>query len=462
MAAGVLRTVPLAGELTSSLISRAADRYGLPTAGVLRLWTCRNSPARNGGGRVRADAEIVLNEAGRAVLAELCGAEAAVLARALPAFPVDDPKISSGREAGLAQARWRAAGAVAGEAAFACRSCTARRTGQTVRAVRYLPRWQRVCARHGRWLLDADADQPLEHLDLRAVPEVAAAQRRWPGVARRAVRAGVEPEAVFTVAHAVVARWWEGALHWEQEEIWPYRLDQLAGGDAGSRLGWWRILGRDAAIFPEVVAVAQALLDPAMAELVWRDSGAGRPRPLPADGAFCRRLGERVGRNWLGPLSAVDYGGPLLAWMGAVIRRRRGEGGPPGWRGDPWRLPREQQPATMAGGLRVMAAEAHSGGSGTRWRTTVSAEQRFHIAQLVKEAGEQLVELRGVHSGTTAEVARTLLEHLSESAALIEKALVHTATAAVTAGVSLQEVAQWSRLPAQELADIVAAGQDGG
>lgn len=29
MAAGVLRTVPLAGELTSSLISRAADRHGL-------------------------------------------------------------------------------------------------------------------------------------------------------------------------------------------------------------------------------------------------------------------------------------------------------------------------------------------------------------------------------------------------------------------------------------------------
>ncbi|MGA5042061.1 hypothetical protein ACPCA8_34285 [Streptomyces capoamus] len=33
-----------------------------------------------------------------------------------------------------------------------------------------------------RWLLDADADQPLEHLDLRGVPEVAAARRRWAGV----------------------------------------------------------------------------------------------------------------------------------------------------------------------------------------------------------------------------------------------------------------------------------------
>lgn len=144
VAAGVVRTVPLAGELTASLISRAAARYGLPAAGVLRLWTCRNSPVRHKGGGVRADAEVVRNEAGRAVLAELCGVKPAVLARALPAFTVDDPNISTGREAGLAQGRWRAAGAVAGEAAFACRSCTARRTGQALRAVRYLPRRQRA------------------------------------------------------------------------------------------------------------------------------------------------------------------------------------------------------------------------------------------------------------------------------------------------------------------------------
>jgi hypothetical protein len=72
----VLRTVPLAGELTSSLTNRVADRYGLPAAGVPRLWTCRNSPARNDGGGIRTDAEIVLNEAGRAVLAELCGPSA--------------------------------------------------------------------------------------------------------------------------------------------------------------------------------------------------------------------------------------------------------------------------------------------------------------------------------------------------------------------------------------------------
>lgn len=48
---------------------------------------------------MRADAEMVLNDAGRAVLAELCGVSPRVLARALPAFTVDDPKISSGQEA---------------------------------------------------------------------------------------------------------------------------------------------------------------------------------------------------------------------------------------------------------------------------------------------------------------------------------------------------------------------------
>jgi hypothetical protein len=195
--------------------------------------------------------------------------------------------------------------------------------------------------------------------------------------------------------------------------------------------------------------------------VAWQASGGMRPRVRGADDAFCHRLGELVGRTWLGPELAADHGSPLNDWRGAIVRARRHETGPAGWREDPWRLKREQQPATMAGQLRVMAAEAQSGGSGTRWRATVSAEQRFRITQLVDEAREQLVELRGVHSGTTAEVARTLLEHLSRSAALIDEALVHTATAAVAAGVALEEVAAWSRLSAQELAEVLAAGEVG-
>jgi hypothetical protein len=52
------------------------------------------------------------------VLAEVCGVELHVPACALPGFAVADRKISTGREANLAQARWRAASSVAGETAF--------------------------------------------------------------------------------------------------------------------------------------------------------------------------------------------------------------------------------------------------------------------------------------------------------------------------------------------------------
>ncbi|GAA2485128.1 DNA-binding protein [Streptomyces longisporus] len=453
----LLRTVPLPGETTSSLICRIASRYGMEAKVLRSCWQWRNYPPGHDGGGARADAEVLLNAAGRQLLASLCGVEEDVLARSLPSWGQEDAKLSAGK-GGVPAAAWRTGGAVAGPVAFGCRLCAARRTGTAVRVVRYAPRWERVCARHGRWLLDADADQPLEHLDVRGVPEVAAAQRRWTGVARRAARAGVDPARVFDLAYAVVARWWEQALHWEREAVWPRRLHQVAGGNAGTELERWRIMGRDAVVFPELVAVADALLDPAMAELAWRASGGMRPRVRGGDDPFCHRLGERVGRDWLGPLIAADYSGSLSAWRSAIVRARRGSG-PPGWRDDPWHLKREQQPATMAGRLRVMAAEAQSGGSGTRWRATVSAEHRFHITRLLDEAREELMELRGVQSGTTAEVTRTLLEHLSQSAELIDRAVLHTAAAAVAAGVALEEVAQWSRLPAEELSRVLAAGR---
>lgn len=314
---GVFRVAPLAGEMTSSLIGRVAACYGMEAKALWSCWRWRGSRPRHEGGGERADGEVVLNAAGREVLARLCGVGQEVLGRALPSWGGEDAKFPAG-EGGEPLAVWRAGGAVVGPVAFGCRLCTARRTGAQVRVVRYAPRWERVCVRHRRWLLDADADQPHEYLDLRGLPEVAAAQRRWAGVARRAVRAGVGSGEVFALAYAVVARWWEGAYGWEREEIWPRRLHLVAGGDAGDDLEWWRVVGRDAVIFPEVVAVADALLDPVMAQLVWVDSGGERPWPLGADGAFCRRLGGRVGRPWLGPLIAVDYGGPLVAWRGRL------------------------------------------------------------------------------------------------------------------------------------------------
>ncbi|MEU6846305.1 hypothetical protein ABZ930_30965 [Streptomyces sp. NPDC046716] len=259
---------------------------------------------------------------------------------------------------------------------------------------------------------------------------------------------------MFALAHAVVAHWWEEALHWEREEIWPRRLHRLAGGDAGARFVWWRITGRDAAIYPEVVTVAQMLLEPATAEAAWQASGAMHARMRRADDALCRQVGERVGRAWLGPLLAHDRPSPLHSWTGAVVRARRGRS-PEGWRNDPWFVEREQQPATMAGGLRVLAAEARAGGSGTRWLAAVPAEQRSRITQLTEEACEQLAGVRGGHSGTTADVARSLLERLSRSADLVDQVVLETAAAAVAAGVALEDVAAWSRLPVRELAELL-------
>ncbi|MGW0469192.1 DNA-binding protein [Streptomyces sp. NPDC003027] len=458
----LLRIAPLQGETTSSLICRIASRYGLEAKALRSCWHWRNHQPKHERGACRADAEVLLNAAGRQLLAGLCGVEEGVLARALPSWGQEDAKLPA-EAGGVPAAVWRI-GAVAGPVAFGCRLCTARRTGTAMRVMRYAPRWEQVCVRHGRWLLDADADQPHEYLDVQRLPEVVAAQRRWIGVGRRAARAGAEPERVFALAYAVVARWWAQAYAWERETIWPRRLHQVAGGDAGGDLEWWRIVGRDAAIFPEVVAVADALMDPAMAELVWVDGGAGRPRALPADGMFCRRLGERVGRPWLGPLAATDHGGPLIAWMGGVIRRRRTAGGSPGWGDDPWWVRREHQPVAMAGQLRVLGKEKRAPGSGTMWRAAVPAEQRMLITRTIESAEEQLLQLRGVQSGPTAEVTRLLLRGLGHSAGLIEAAWKRTAVAAVNGGVPLEEVARWVDMPAETLRRMLTTGkrEDGG
>ncbi|MGW2587441.1 DNA-binding protein [Streptomyces virginiae] len=312
----------------------------------------------------------------------------------------------------------------------------------------YAERWERVCGRHRRWLLDADADQPLENLDLGALPEVVAAQGRWAMVVRRARRAGVEPAEVFALARAVVCRWWDHALNWEHERIWPRRLHQVAGGDASGDFERWRAVGRDTVVFPEVVAVAGALLDVAVEELVWADSGGTRPRVPPADGRFGRHLGQLLGRPWLGPLVTTDGGSPLIAWKAAVIHRRRHS--VTAHDAGPWRVPADQQPPTMAALLREQTREKAVGGSGTNWRSTVPPEQRMFITSLIEAAQEELLQLRGAHQGRTADAARFLLQRLSHSTSLLDQALRESALAAVNAGVALHDVEQWAGLDTGE------------
>ncbi len=455
---GLLRTAPLQRETTSSLICRIAGRYGMEAKVLRACWKWRNYPPGHEGGGARADAEVLLNAAGRQLLANMCGVEEDVLARALPSWEEGDTKLRAedGDPVGLWRIGWR--GGRSGGVRLPSVHGPAHGDGSSGGAVRAAV-GAGVCS---AWAVAAGRGRQ---------PAAGAPRPAWPAgggggaaaVARRAVRAGEEPERVFALAQAVVARWWEQALQWERETIWPQRLHQVAGGDAGGDLERWRIVGRDAVVFPEVVAVADALLDPAMAELVWADSGAGRPRALPADGMFCRRLGERLGRGWLGPLAAADHGGPLIAWMGSVIRRRRGAGGPPGYDNDPWWLRQEHQSSTMAGQMRVLGKEKKVPGSGTMWRAAVPAEQRRLITSAIDSAEEQLLQLRGVQTGPTTEVARRLLRGLGHSAGLIEAAWKRTAVAAVKGGVPLQEVARWVDMPVEVLSQMLTAGrQDNG
>lgn len=143
--------------------------------------------------------------------------------------------------------------------------------------------------------------------------------------------------------------------------------------------------------------------------------------------------------------------------MGAVIRLRRGAGGPPGYGNDPWWLRQEHQPASMATQLRVLSKKRSSPGSGTTWRSTVPAEQRALITSLVNDAEEQLTQLRGAQYGKTADAAQQLLGNLGHAATLIDQAIRETAAAALTVGVALEDLARWARLPAGALAEALAA-----
>ncbi|MGW7448536.1 DNA-binding protein [Kitasatospora sp. NPDC054795] len=439
---------PLPGETTFSLLGRLAARYGLDEGALLTCWQWRGQRPRHEGGAPRADAEVLLDAGGQRVLAGLCGVGEELLGRVLPSWGLEDGKPASRTGGNGPGAVWRVGGAVVGPVAFGCRSCAARRTGAAVRVARYAQRWERVCALHGRWLLDADADQPLECLDVRGLPEIAAAQRRWVRVARHAVRAGVGPGEVFAVAYAVVCQWWDLALGWEQERIWPARLHGLAGGDAGPGFWWWRAVAREAATFPEVVTVAGALVDPVVAELVWQDSGAERIRPFPPDGALCRELGRRLARPWLGEVGAVPGSSALTAWWGALVRRRRGAGHSGERISDPWWVRREDQPVSVAAQLRKLTQRA----DGTiSWRSAVPVGERERIARLIREAAESLDASHPDDSGRVAAVSRDLVQALARSAELVDQALLETTAAALRAGVPLQALSDWTGVPAEDL-----------
>ncbi|GAA1542859.1 hypothetical protein GCM10009730_59890 [Streptomyces albidochromogenes] len=147
-----------------------ASRYGLEAKALRSYWHWCNHQPKHESGATRADAEVLLNAAGRRLRAGLCGVEDGVLARVLPSWAREGARLPAEAD-GVSAAIWRIGGVVAGPTVFGC--------GCAPPGVRELPcgsfglrRGGSGCVRHGRWLLDADADQPFEHLDVRHVPEV--------------------------------------------------------------------------------------------------------------------------------------------------------------------------------------------------------------------------------------------------------------------------------------------------
>ncbi|MFC1414159.1 DNA-binding protein [Streptacidiphilus sp. N1-12] len=447
---GVLKVAPTAGETVWSLLGRTAARYGMTSTDLRAAWEWRNNPSRSPAtSGVRADAEILLDPAGQALLAALCRTDPQTLQRALPAWAKGPAAFTSTSSLGRPQARWQSGAAAHGPVAYACRPCTARRTGQVVTAMRYREGWQRVCRRHQRWTLGAGDGHDLEYLDLRACPEIAAAQQQWPTVARRAAAAGVAPGAVFAVARAVVCQWWDLALEWSDERIWPARLHALAGGDAGEKFWWWRAVAREAALFPETLALAGALIDPAVTDMVWHDTGGpGTYRISPSNGQFDQELGRRLGRPWLAQAGATTDSTALNGWHGAVVRQRHGIGQPGDWGQDTWWIPRDHQPTSVTALLRTLTQRT----DGTiTWRATIPRPERSWINEKVREATDLLAGLDPHDTAPLSTATHQLIDTLNQAIATLDHAITGIASSAHTAGIPLHHLAQWTHLPTDEL-----------
>jgi hypothetical protein len=83
---GVFRVAPVGGETTWSFMSRVAGCYGLEADVLAGHWRWLNHRPRHRGGVLRADADVVLDAAGRQMSVELCVVGEEVLGRALPSW----------------------------------------------------------------------------------------------------------------------------------------------------------------------------------------------------------------------------------------------------------------------------------------------------------------------------------------------------------------------------------------
>ncbi|WP_250850744.1 Helicase associated domain protein [Streptomyces malaysiensis] len=309
---GAVRVAPLHGETTLSYMSRVASRYRLTAKELIGALV--DVGRRPNLFTVQPDGEVVFNTEARAVVAAFCRMPEERLHRALPAWSRDVPS----SRLGSGPAAWVRTAATIPPTGPGCRACTARATQGRDTARRYLPPHARVCVKHQCWMVEAPvvdgATAGPGQLDLRHVPQIAAAQRRHARLLRRCPHAAE----AFTTAQAILASWWDEP--WPEETIWPDRLRLMAAGHGLAR----RTAARDAVTYPEAVTLAAALADTGVQQRLLDEAGRHQPHSLADVPHLVGELARRLERPWIADRLTVVTTGPLNAWVRACVRSQAG------------------------------------------------------------------------------------------------------------------------------------------
>ncbi len=328
-----MRVAPLHGETTLSYMSRVASRYRLTAKELIGALV--DVGRRPNLFTVQPDGEVVFNTEARAVIAAFCRMPEEHLHRALPSWSRDVPS----SRLGSGPAAWVRTAATIPPTGPGCRACTARATQGRDTARRYLPPHARICVKHQCWMLETPvvdgAPAGPGQLDLRHVPQIAAAQRHHTRLLRRCPHA----DEAFTMAQAILASWWDEP--WPEETIWPDRLRLMAAGNGLAR----RTAARDAVTYPEAVTLAAALADTGVQQRLLDEAGRHQPHSLADVPHLVGELARRLERPWIADRLTVATTGPLNAWVRACVRTRAGN--KPKTR-SMWRLSPPQRPVPVS------------------------------------------------------------------------------------------------------------------
>ncbi|WP_143678203.1 helicase associated domain-containing protein [Streptomyces rhizosphaericus] len=314
-------------------MSRVASRYRLTAKELIGALV--DVGRRPNLFTVQPDGEVVFNTEARAVIAAFCRMPEEHLHRALPSWSRDVPS----SRLGSGPAAWVRTAATIPPTGPGCRACTARATQGRDTARRYLPPHARICVKHQCWMLETPvvdgAPAGPGQLDLRHVPQIAAAQRHHTRLLRRCPHA----DEAFTMAQAILASWWDEP--WPEETIWPDRLRLMAAGNGLAR----RTAARDAVTYPEAVTLAAALADTGVQQRLLDEAGRHQPHSLADVPHLVGELARRLERPWIADRLTVATTGPLNAWVRACVRTRAGN--KPKTR-SMWRLSPPQRPVPVS------------------------------------------------------------------------------------------------------------------